>query len=149
MEGAGRSAGNEAGGPGAPPGGSDWARHASRQVAAGLLREAPADVARDAWTQLVGDPSRTVRRAALDAIVDAGREELRPLLETALTDADAWVRWKALRGLAELGAGPSRLVVEPLIEDPDCGILAVPLPFLAYTRYYVSDHRPLWAEFRV
>ena len=50
---------------------------------------------------------------------------------------------------AELGAGPSRLVVEPLIEDPDCGILAVPLPFLAYTRYYVSDHRPLWAEFRV
>jgi endonuclease/exonuclease/phosphatase family metal-dependent hydrolase len=24
-----------------------------------------------------------------------------------------------------------------------------PAPFLAYTRYYVSDHRPLWAEFRV
>jgi endonuclease/exonuclease/phosphatase family metal-dependent hydrolase len=23
-----------------------------------------------------------------------------------------------------------------------------PDPFLAYTRYYVSDHRPLWAEFR-
>jgi len=26
---------------------------------------------------------------------------------------------------------------------------AAPAPFLAYTRYYVSDHRPLWAEFRV
>lgn len=24
-----------------------------------------------------------------------------------------------------------------------------PAPFLAYTRYYISDHRPLWAEFRV
>jgi len=24
-----------------------------------------------------------------------------------------------------------------------------PAPFLAYVRYYVSDHRPLWAEFRV
>ena len=91
----------------------------SRQVAASLLGEAPADVARDAWSQLVGDPSRTVRRAAVDAIVDAGREELRPLLETALTDADAWVRWKALRGLAELGAAPSRRVVQPLTEDPD------------------------------
>ncbi len=24
-----------------------------------------------------------------------------------------------------------------------------PAPFLAYTRYYLSDHRPLWAEFRI
>jgi hypothetical protein len=24
-----------------------------------------------------------------------------------------------------------------------------PAPFLAYTRYYLSDHRPLWAEFRL
>lgn len=24
-----------------------------------------------------------------------------------------------------------------------------PAPFLAYVRYYVSDHRPLWAEFRI
>lgn len=92
---------------------------ASRQVAAGLLAEAPADVAHDAWSRLVGDPSRTVRRAALDAIVDAGRQELRPLLETALGDADAWVRWKALRGLAEIGVAPSRPVVQPLTEDPD------------------------------
>lgn len=28
--------------------------------------------------------------------------------------------------------------------DPDD-----PAPFLAYTRYYLSDHRPLWAEFRL
>ncbi len=24
-----------------------------------------------------------------------------------------------------------------------------PAPFLGYTRYYISDHRPLWAEFRI
>lgn len=23
-----------------------------------------------------------------------------------------------------------------------------PNPFLTYTRYYISDHRPLWAEFQ-
>ncbi len=91
----------------------------SRQVAATLLVDAPADIAQGAWSQLVDDPSRTVRRAALDAIVGAGQEALRPLLETALGDADAWVRWKALRGLAELGAEASRHVVEPLAEDPD------------------------------
>ncbi|MDP9386638.1 MAG: HEAT repeat domain-containing protein [Actinomycetota bacterium] len=90
-----------------------------RQVAAGLLGEAPPDVARREWARLVGDPSRTVRRAAVDAVVDAGREELRPLLERALTDTDAWVRWKALRGLAELGATPSRPIIQPLTDDPD------------------------------
>ncbi len=50
---------------------------------------------------------------------DAGREEQRPLLETALNDAAAWVRWKALRGLAQLGAAPSPLVIQPLTEDRD------------------------------
>ena len=76
-----------------------------RQVAANLLGEADPDVAAADWARLVVDPVRSVRRAAVDAVVDAGRPELRPLLETALADADAWVRWKALRGLAELGAG--------------------------------------------
>lgn len=90
-----------------------------RQVAAGLLGEGPADVARRTWESLAGDPSRTVRRAAVDAVVDAGRDELRPLLEAALADPDAWVRWKALRGLTELGAGPSRPAMRPLTADPD------------------------------
>ncbi len=64
-------------------------------------------------------PLRSVRRAAVDAMVDAGRPELRPLLETALSDADAWVRWKALRGLAGLGPEESRAAIEPLAADPD------------------------------
>jgi hypothetical protein len=90
-----------------------------RQVAANLLREADPAHARDAWSRLVADPVRAVRRAAVDAMVDAGREELRPLLEAALGDADAWVRWKALRGLVELGPAPSRPAIVARADDPD------------------------------
>ncbi|HVM02405.1 MAG TPA: HEAT repeat domain-containing protein [Acidimicrobiales bacterium] len=92
---------------------------ALRQVAAGLLGDAPPPAAHRAWTRLAGDPSRAVRRAAVDAAAGVGRDELRPLLEGALGDADAWVRWKALRGLAQLGAGPSAGAVRPLWDDPD------------------------------
>jgi hypothetical protein len=95
------------------------ADQAHRQVAANLLREADPGIALDQWRSLVADPVRAVRRAAVDAMVDAGREELRPLLESALGDPDAWVRWKALRGLAELGAEPSRNAIAPKAEDPD------------------------------
>lgn len=90
-----------------------------RQVAASLLREADAAPAGDDWARLVADPVRSVRRAAVDAMVDVGRQELRPLLEAALADTDAWVRWKALRGLAELGAAPSRGAISACGEDPD------------------------------
>ena len=92
---------------------------ARRQVAANLLGEADAETAAAHWARLVVDPVRSVRRAAVDSVVDAGRPGLRSLLETALSDADAWVRWKALRGLAELGTGPSRESVSGLADDPD------------------------------
>jgi hypothetical protein len=90
-----------------------------RQVAANLLREADPDTAAAEWSRLVGDPVRSVRRAAVDAMVDVDREGLRPLLERALADADPWVRWKALRGLAQLGAAPSRHLVAVRADDPD------------------------------
>ena len=90
-----------------------------RQVAANLLGEAQPAVAQEHWARLAVDPARGVRRATVDAMVDAGRVELRPLLESALGDDDAWVRWKALRGLAELGAGPSRDAVSAVAADPD------------------------------
>lgn len=90
-----------------------------RQVAANLLREADPAAAAALWADLVTDPSRAVRRATVDAMVDAGKEELRPLLELALKDDDAWIRWKALRGLAELGADESREAVAALAEDAD------------------------------
>ena len=90
-----------------------------RQVAASLLREADAGVAAADWARLVSDPVRSVRRAAVDAMVDVGRPGLRPLLEAALGDADPWVRWKALRGLAELGPDASRDAIAARADDPD------------------------------
>lgn len=92
---------------------------ARRQVAVNLLREADPVVAEREWSRLVHDASRSVRRATLDAMVDVSREELRPLLESALADDDAWARWKAVRGLKELGARPSRRVLEALTGDAD------------------------------
>ena len=91
----------------------------SRQVAANLLGEADPVTARDQWAVLARDPVRAVRRAAVDAMVDAGRAELRPLLEAALADDDAWVRWKALRGLTQLGGAASRDAIAAKAEDPD------------------------------
>ena len=92
---------------------------ARRQVAANLLREADAEIAAHHWARLSTDAVRSVRRAAIDAMVDVHRQELRPLLEAALDDTDPWVRWKALRGLAELGPQPSRSAVAARVADPD------------------------------
>ena len=92
---------------------------ARRQVAAALLADAPDDVAARTWGQLLGDPSRMVRRSVVDVVVGARREALRPLLEHALDDADAWVRWKALRGIADLGVDASRSAVETRASDHD------------------------------
>ncbi|MCU1429017.1 MAG: hypothetical protein JWL83_3017 [Actinomycetia bacterium] len=92
---------------------------AVRQVAARLLVGAEPAPAEATWARLLHDPSRSVRRAVVDAMVDAERPSLRPLLEIALRDSDAWARWKALRGLVELGIAPSRDAVAALVDDPD------------------------------
>ena len=60
-----------------------------------------------------------VTRELVDAMVDTERAALRPLLERALHDTDAWIRWKALRGLVGLGVEPSRDAVIPLAADVD------------------------------
>jgi len=52
-------------------------------------------------------------------MVDAEGDSLRPLLERALLDTDAWIRWKALVGLVALGIDQSREAVEPLAHDAD------------------------------
>jgi hypothetical protein len=95
------------------------AEPARRQVSAALLADAPDDVAAAAWERLLGDSSRSVRRSVVDAVGDSNRETLRPLLERALTDTDAWTRWKAVHGLAALGIGPSRAAVEACTSDAD------------------------------
>ena len=60
-----------------------------------------------------------VRRSVVDVVVGADQEAMRPLLEQALDDTDAWVRWKALRGIAALGVEASRGAVETRASDPD------------------------------
>jgi hypothetical protein len=92
---------------------------ARRQVAAALLADAPPDAAARAWAELLGDSSRAVRRSAVDAIAGAEREDLRPLLERALADTDAWIRWKALSGIGAIGPEPSRAAIARVAEDPD------------------------------
>jgi HEAT repeats/Scaffold protein Nfu/NifU N terminal len=92
---------------------------AMRQVATRVLIDAEADTAARAWRDLLDDPSRSVRRATVDAMVDADRPSLRPLLERALGDPDAWTRWKALRGLVDLGIEPSRHALTRLATDAD------------------------------
>jgi hypothetical protein len=92
---------------------------ARRQVAAALLADAPPAAAAGAWAGLFGDSSRAVRRSAVDAVAGAERQELRPLLERALGDRDAWIRWKALSGIGTLGAEPSRAAIATVAEDPD------------------------------
>ena len=95
------------------------ASSADRQIATRLLGDADPDTAEAGWSRLLDDESRSVRRATVDAMVDAERPALRALLERALLDTDAWTRWKALRGLVDLGITPSRSAVVPLAEDPD------------------------------
>ena len=92
---------------------------ATRQVAARLLLDIDPEVANRLWADLLNDASRTVRRATVDAMVDADRPALAPLLEHALADPDAWTRWKALHGLVELGLEPSRAVLQKLEADTD------------------------------
>ncbi len=92
---------------------------ARRQVAAALVADAPPDVARDTWERLLTDRQRMVRRAVVDAIVDAAQQELRPLLEHALEDSDAWTRWKAITGIAALGIDASRRAVAARADDAD------------------------------
>lgn len=65
------------------------------------------------------DPARIVRRMAIDAAGDREDEPFRPLLEAAAGDEDAWIRWRALRGIRDIGVGASRATVTALASDPD------------------------------
>ena len=100
-------------------GASEDGEPARRQVAATLLAEGPRDIATRAWSRLLTDRSRVVRRSVVDAMVDTGWPEVRALLENALDDTDAWVRWKALKGIARLGLTSSRDAVAARRDDPD------------------------------
>ncbi len=91
-----------------------------RRIAVAVLLEASsANVRHRVVTTGLADPSRLVRRTAVDAAADTGDERFRPLFEEALTDEDAWIRWKAVRSLGELGLLAGRSEIEFMTDDPD------------------------------
>jgi hypothetical protein len=91
-----------------------------RRVAIAVLAEsAEPPIRHRALRAGFDDEARIVRRAAIDAATDAEDESLRDLFERALSSDDAWIRWKAVRALGELGLDSSRNAVEALSNDPD------------------------------
>ena len=91
-----------------------------RRIAVAVLLEASnADVRHRVVTRGLADSSRLVRRTAVDAAADTGDERFRPLFEAALSDDDAWIRWKAVRSLGDLGIHASRTRIASMADDPD------------------------------
>jgi len=91
-----------------------------RRVAVAVLLESSDEaVRREVARRGATDPSRAVRRTAVDAAAGAGEEHFRSLFETALEDDDPWIRWKAVRSIGELGLDSSRDAVSALQDDPD------------------------------
>jgi hypothetical protein len=90
-----------------------------RLAVAVLLESSDAGARQEAVDRGMADPSRLVRRTAVDAAADTEDERFRPLYEQLLSDDDAWIRWKAVRSLGELGLHRSRSLVESLTADPD------------------------------
>lgn len=91
-----------------------------RRIAVAVLLEASdTDLGKRVVARSMADPSRLVRRTAVDAAADTEDERFRPLFEEVLSDDDAWIRWKAVRSLGELRLGQSRALVESLTADPD------------------------------
>lgn len=78
-----------------------------RAAVATLALSGDADIAAAAVVTGFRDDSRTVRRTAIDAAADREDEAFRPLFETAIFDADPWIRWRSVRAVDDIGAAPS------------------------------------------
>lgn len=97
---------------------SQDARH-RRMAVATLAQSADRPLAVATLTDTYRDLSRLVRRTVIDVAVDLEDEAVRHLLEQALADEDDWVRWKAVKGISQLGLAGSADLVGSLAEDPD------------------------------
>jgi len=93
------------------------ADHRRRRIAVAILAEsADVEVRDSALRRGFSDERLSVRRTAVD---EARTASLRDLLEAALHEADPWIRWRAVRNLAEIGLGASRPAVAALAADAD------------------------------
>ena len=98
--------------------GSDDARE-RRMAVATLGQSLDEGLAMATLRSSYSDASRIVRRTVVDVAVDLETEQARDLLEQALGDEDDWIRWKAVKGISELGLGGSSAAVAALAADPD------------------------------
>ncbi len=78
-----------------------------RAAVATLTLSSDSDVAKAAVVTGYRDDSRIVKRAAIDAAGDLEDAAFRSLFEEALFDGDAWIRWRAVRAISDIGIGPS------------------------------------------
>ena len=65
------------------------------------------------------DASLLVRRTAIDSAADREDQQFRALFHEALFDRDSWIRWKAVRSIADLGTEPSIDVLVLAAVDED------------------------------
>ncbi len=98
--------------------GSEESRH-RRAAVVTLALSGDATVSRAALVTGYRDDSRLVRRAAVDAAADREDPDYRPLFEEALFDSDSWIRWRAVRAIADIGAEASRELLVLAAADED------------------------------
>jgi hypothetical protein len=98
--------------------GSDDARR-RRAAVVTLALSGDGAVARAALITGYRDESRLVRRAAVDSAADLADDAYRPLFEEALFDTDSWIRWRAVRAIAEIGVAASRDLIALAAADED------------------------------
>ena len=92
---------------------------AFRRVAIERLVGTDAVVGRAPWRRGLADSSRAVRRTAARVIALTADPETRDLLEQALTDNDACVRYYGVSGLARIGVSTGLPALVALRTDPD------------------------------
>jgi hypothetical protein len=92
---------------------------AMRRIAFERLEGADSPAALRPWALGLEDSSRAVRRVIARALAYTRRPDTRDLLERALGDNDASVRYYAVRGLAAIDGASSAPKVARLRSDPD------------------------------
>ncbi len=90
-----------------------------RRIAVAIFSESSDIASRNAAIDRgLADSSLLVRRTALDVAGDTVDEEFRPAFDkAAVTDPDAWSRWRAVKAIGAIGIGPSRSVIETALDD--------------------------------